>query len=382
MKVFSAFALFLFFLISPSVARFIGIKTVVIYSSSLLIVAFLIKIFGINFFSKKYKNQLNVLVLGLFVLIWKILLGQTDNIKELVFVTFLIPIALSLVISTENAKFKKYTFNTLMIIFIIECGVSIIESIYKFNLFPYFINNEEINFEDFGFRSTSLWGNPLNNALCVSIIMGFILISNKKNIVKWFLLILGFVSLLCFNARGATIIWSLLFLIFLIILIYTGKFNPLIILVIIILFSLSQYLFITYGFGDRLFNQELIDDSSSTRFEVFQIFNFLSTEDIIWGNEKNYLPVMYKLKNAEGIENPFMVLMVEYGIIFTTLICFMFFKFYKKIMPQTNRLNSFIILSSFVLVGCTNNGLRDFFPNCIFILCCHSVTLEKSLVIS
>ena len=212
--------------------------------------------------------------------------------------------------------------------------------------------------------------------------MGFILISNKKNIVKWFLLILGFVSLLCFNARGATIIWSLLFLIFLIILIYTGKFNPLIILVIIILFSLSQYLFITYGFGDRLFNQELIDDSSSTRFEVFQIFNFLSTEDIIWGNEKNYLPVMYKLKNAEGIENPFIVLMVEYGIIFTTLICFMFFKFYKKIMPQTNRLNSFIILSSFVLVGCTNNGLRDFFPNCIFILCCHSVTLEKSLVIS
>ena len=149
MKVFSAFALFLFFLISPSVARFIGIKTVVIYSSSLLIVAFLIKIFGINFFSKKYKNQLNVLVLGLFVLIWKILLGQTDNIKELVFVTFLIPIALSLVISTENAKFKKYAFNTLMIIFIIECGVSIIESIYKFNLFPYFINNEEINFEDF-----------------------------------------------------------------------------------------------------------------------------------------------------------------------------------------------------------------------------------------
>jgi len=260
--------------------------------------------------------------------------------------------------------------------------VSIIESIYKFNLFPYFINNEEINFEDFGFRSTSLWGNPLNNALCVSIIMGFVLISNKENIVKWFLLILGFVSLLCFNARGATIIWLLLILVYFIFIFFTGKINPLIILVIFILFSLSQYLFVNYGFGDRLFNQELVDDSSATRFEVFQIFNYLSTEDLFFGNEKNYLPVMYKLKNAEGIENPFMVLVVEYGIIFTALICFMFFKFYKKILRKINRLNNFLILSSFILVGCTNNGLRDFFPNCIFILCCHSVTLEKSLFIS
>jgi hypothetical protein len=381
MKILSAFALFLFFIISPSIARFIGIKTVVIYSSSLLIIAFLIKIFGINFFSKKYKNQLNVLILGFCVLIWKILLGQTENIKELVIITFLVPIAFSVVVDTENLNFKKYAFYSLIIIFFVECSLSIFESIYKFNFFPYFINNEEINFEDFGFRSTSLWGNPLNNALCVSIIMGFIFISDINKIIKWLLLILGFISLLCFNARGATIIWTTLFLFYLSILIYKRKVNLLLILFLSIgLVTLTQYLFVSYGFGDRLFNQDLVDGSSSTRLEVFQIFNFLNTEDFLFGNEKNYLPVMYKLKNAEGIENPFMVLVVEYGIIFASIICIAYYSFYKKIFPNTNRLNIFFILSSFFLVGCTNNGLRDVFPNCIFILCCHCVTIKHKPV--
>ena len=107
----------------------------------------------------------------------------------------------------------------MLFIFILFILNSLISYYERFNLINLFANQWQETWEndyhndglDFIFRSTALLGHPLNNALSAAVMMQAILIMPLKKYIKFLLWGMGLLSLLCFNARGATIC-SILFL--------------------------------------------------------------------------------------------------------------------------------------------------------------------------
>lgn len=63
-----------------------------------------------------------------------------------------------------------------------------------------------------------------------------------------------------------------------------------------------------------------------------------------------------------GVENSFIVLIINYGVIMFILICIIYFFWLKRFLKPYTLFNKFIILSSFLLVGATNNGLASSLP--------------------
>jgi len=91
--------------------------------------------------------------------------------------------------------------------FLLNATISFIEYYLKIN---FFIKGYENIIEDVyheGFRSTALLGHPLNNAYCMSIILGYIICSSISYKHKFIYFLIGFSSFLSFNARGITLLW-------------------------------------------------------------------------------------------------------------------------------------------------------------------------------
>ena len=85
----------------------------------------------------------------------------------------------------NSYKYDSYILRAkkiLITFYIIECGLAIFERIIGTNMFV------KVNAGYDGFRSYSLIGHPLQNALCVSIMMSFILFSDLKYKLELFFL--------------------------------------------------------------------------------------------------------------------------------------------------------------------------------------------------
>ena len=234
---------------------------------------------------------------------------------------------------------------------------------------------------DWSFRSSGFLGHPLANALCISTIMGFILTSRMSIFYRLVYLILGFVSLLCFNARGAILIWILLATIYLLNLIRNRKTKKTVSLLLVCFLLTMAYLvysaMVNYGVGGRIVEGNIMDGSANTRLEVFDAFNYINTSDLWFGNSLNYIPIMNKL-GAGGVENSYVVLIIYYGIFIFALLALLYYSLVKRFLKDYSLYFKFIILSSFLLVGSTNNGLVNAMPWGFLILCFYTFpSMEK-----
>ncbi|WP_153638335.1 hypothetical protein [Prolixibacter sp. NT017] len=108
-----------------------------------------------------------------------------------------------------------------------------------------------------------------------------------------------------------------------------------------------------------------------TRVKVFDAFSFINNTDFWIGNPNNYIPVMEKL-GAAGVENSYIVIIMNYGLIMSVILFFYLFSWIKNQVQYQTLYNKAIIIVSFILVGSLNNGLAG--PNAwvFFILCSHS----------
>ena len=378
MKYFLFFGVFIYMFLSTSVAAKIGIMQVGTFSSIILVILFFIKLLNDtkNKLFVTFKEQFNIVLLGLFIIIIKIALGQAEQINIVIFL-FIVPMFISVLIGTQNRYNKKIIKNLILFFFIAECFLAIFERILTINIFDYVERMDGINIEDWGFRSSAFLGHPLTNALCVSIILGFILISTMKISLKLFYMILGFISLLCFNARAAILIWILLGSIYLISLISNKKTKQKVAISITLFFISVVYflyeLIVNYGFGGRIVNEKINDGSSQTRLDVFDSFLYIKDTDLWFGNANNYIPIMKKL-GAAGVENSYVVLVIQYGIPLFVVIVILYYNLIKRFLTHYTLFNKLIILSSFLVVGSANNALVGIAPWGFLILCIYTFT--------
>jgi len=366
--------------ITTTVAERLGIESVGTASTLLLVISIFYKLFLKYKFGSilhAFNIESKIIVLGVVLLLIKLITNDLIILKQILFFV-IIPPLVSILVSTQNIKSKNIISKIIILFFVAECLLAIYERTFTLNVFPYEALSENIEYTNTAFRSTAFLGHPLSNALCVSIIMGFILTSDIKNTNKIALIALGYIAIMAFNARAGMIIWAIVLLIYFLHFFFKNKninvsFKATIIL---ITFSLAIYHLVKQGFGDRFFNDQILDGSAMTRVEVFRAFEFISSTDFWLGNSSNYLPVMEEL-NAGGVENSYIVIILNYGIVAALILFALYFSWIKRFLKNHTRLNKFVITMAFIIVGSTNNALAGSSSWMIFVLCMNSFRIPR-----
>jgi len=325
---------------------------------------------------QEMKPELFIMMTGIVLCLIKVFIGDAIVVKRILFFMVL-PMLLSIVLSYQSAQSRKIIKLLILVFFVANCGLAIYERIIGVNIFPFEEENPIDVFLELPFRSTAFLGHPLMNALVISIIMGTVMISEEKLATKGFIFILGIVAILCFNARGATMIWTIISTISLVMIFKTREITKrttvTIVFFITIAIGIFVYLIAEKGFGDRLLNNEskLYDSSAQARVDVFSAFQYVKAPDLIFGHSHYYLYITDKLGQA-GVENSYVVLILFYGIPAFIFLMIGYYFWVSKYLANLTKMEKAIILLSFLLVGSLNNSLFDYTPWMFFILCMNS----------
>ena len=277
-----------------------------------------------------------------------------------------------------RANIKKlilllFTFNGLMAIY---------ERLTLTLYYPYDLIRFEFDYEldeMMAFRSSALLGHPLTNALIMSIIMTFILISDFNVIKKYSLCLIGFFSLFCFNARAAIMISAGIFALYNIRpIIHKGeslsrRFFSAILLVSFII--IGAYLF-SAGFAGRFEERGNLseDGSALARIEVFGILSQYGISNFLWGLPyKDVENMAIAVLGMTHIENWFILSTMLVGLVVTTVVTFLFIPVYRYAIKPYSRYSSFLIFISTIVLASTNNSLATGIPALsIFFACCYA----------
>ena len=178
----------------------------------------------------------------------------------------------------SNIRIWKSLMCLLFLFYIVEAGLAVYERLTWHLVFGWAnIHTVGMNVTATDFRSTALLGHPLANALIVSTIMSFFLVSPLNSKYKYLLWFLGFVAILCFNARAAIIGNVVVFLVYLI---YTLQFNDKIssqeknriFWGVLLLAVLGIYLMANGYVGGRFLESGVNDESSQVRIDIWNVF--------------------------------------------------------------------------------------------------------------
>ena len=258
--------------------------------------------------------------------------------------------------------------------FLVETGWAIFERIIGINILG-FSDVEEFSLEDNGsasFRSASLHGHPLYNALMVSISMAFILFSPLKIKYKLTLWSLGYISILCFNTRGSIVGNVLLLGAYILYVLFVDKNVSSRIKKQLILFSsfaviVGMFLFFNIGLGGRLAEMGLFDESSAqTRIDVWNIFDRYPIDYFLWGISHDKMQDVMIMSGLLVTENFWIDQVLRLGVVFLSIYIIMYYKLIKSITSDYSFIHKMFVTGAFLLIASTNNSLSS---NGLALLC-------------
>jgi len=369
------FGVFCLLFITKTTSIPLGINQVITYSYFLIILAILERELRNKDFIFKIKNRLELQYVFLIFIVsfFQFSKGGLFSFYNTL-TTLLLPIIILLFLLAIDFKLRNNIFKLIILFFVLECCLAIFEKVLNINVFPEPVSTGDvlnINIQEkWEFRSTSFWGNPLMNANIVSIIMSFIVISKIDFKAKLVFYLLGIFALFSFNARGATLVWTVLSIPFF----YKNykKINlrykfTFFILTLLLGISIIAIL-INSDFGGRLFNQnKIIDESALVRSKAIDVFEIISIEDFIFGG----------VKETFFTENGYINMMLTYGVIQAILLILFQILITLKHIKKYSWIDKFFILLSFLGVGMLNNNLQVSAPFLFFILCVATFQTKK-----
>jgi len=210
------------------------------------------------------------------------------------------------------------------------------------------------------FRSVSLLGYSLQDALFTTIVMTFILFSKIKSEYKYALWGLGFIALLCFEGRASIMLNALLLCLYFITL-FKGKDTNLKNVALIVVISLSLfYIYNNTDYGNRLKSLGLNDNIGSTeaRLNAIQMINYIDGQRLVFGMETSEYEVLRERSEVVIVENFWIAWVCSYGLIiiipFVLVSTYMAIYFYRGYKARDALLTSI----AFVVLASTNNSLE------------------------
>ncbi|WP_439584276.1 VpsF family polysaccharide biosynthesis protein [Dyadobacter bucti] len=257
---------------------------------------------------------------------------------------------------TINIKIWKQLMFVLQFFFYAECILAILEHVIHAKLFP--INETAILF-----RSNAFQGHPLNNSLFL-IFFSLFFYSYEKTFVKRMIIIgLTVGALASFGVRSGLVTYSLGITLISLKFMENGKFNfsmKNIATLVILVLSVVYIVFYT-PLGARITSAGTFNDnSSSVRYGVYNMFNYISLQDIIWGVPQETIDYLMYINGIEIIENFWIIWIFKYGVVFTVYLGISFILFFyrmTKLAFPVKEYERLVMLCVFLLAASSNNSL-------------------------
>ena len=265
-----------------------------------------------------------------------------------------------------------------LVFYIVECNMAIFERIIGETIIGYNSGTIQLNIETTGifeFRSTALWAHPLANALIVSVLMSYFLVSNLKLKYKLSLWVLGYVAILCFNTRGSIIGNALILLVYLS---YSSFFSKRtkdatrveFIIAVILLSMVIVYISSITGIGGRLITGSFSDSSVQTRYDIWYIFKVIGNDALLYGTDDKGIDLLMMNAKLYALENCWIILAIRFGIIFLALYVFAYFLLFKHLFVCYKFIDKSIIISTFILIASTYDSLANNFHSLLVCMIC------------
>lgn len=255
----------------------------------------------------------------------------------------------------RNASLDSYAgIRKILIVFVIvESFIAVMEAAFSVNLLPIQITYGEY------FRSTSLHGHPLNNALIVvGVYLALMVVS--ANWLSFLIYAFGILSIFAFGARTALVIFFLAgFFI-----IYQKNKKSALAMGLSLSFAFFvglSLIFVTVEFGlaDRIVGEFYFDDSANSRIDALLLFDSMTFTEFLWGIDVESQKDLMALNNIGVIENFWIGYFVNFGLFIggplAVFLLLFFYNLYRS-ASSNNFLRLFCILT-FILVASSNNSL-------------------------
>lgn len=346
-------------------------------------------LFSLSFFSLlpnisnilKNKSLTALLFFVTFYSLWMMATDKGEGTRACVMAIVGAPLLFS-ALPINNKKdskywnFWRYIMMIVAIGFIVETALAIFERIYGQSILGWY---GEIIFSidmlgSSGFRSTALYGHPLGNALIVSTMMSFILISKLKYSIKYPLWFLGYISILCFNTRGSIVGNALLFIVYHANIFFLNKrmsdSSKVSMFLLTIIIVCGGYISIFYlGLGGRLLNMGLLDESSAqVRVDAWTIFDFYSIEDFLFGHTHEEVMLIQYRVGYYKLENPWLGILLRNGFFFLILYIVLYFFLIKKLLKEYGLFDKFFVSATYFLLASTSNSFDTSFNSLYYFL--------------
>jgi hypothetical protein len=315
-----------------------------------------------------FKSWCFLVVSVLYLIIYGLLKFGTSGMAYVVDTIF-VPLLLFPLLFKLSLSQTKIIAKTIFVCLVLNSFVAIYEYMKGIQVFVYEYEEHWVYF-----RSTSFLSHPLNNALIASFLAIFIYKFKFINPVIIFLLVA--LSLFCFGARTATLIFIVLS-VFELAKIYRKSyidnkgfgFKEFLVLKIVVMIgvAVSCYAIFYLNFGQRIFENLTFDGSARSRYDVFNIFSYLSFEEYIFGATPEFFEnIMLYIDNAV-VENYVIGWFLFYGFAGSFFIIVFFFNFLFSLFLHGNRTEK-IAIFSFFAISISNNSLASKTPALLFLL--------------
>jgi hypothetical protein len=268
------------------------------------------------------------------------------------------PLSVMLVMSLSEDRRRKLT--AFIVYFVtFNAVVGIVERV----LSVHFIFTSLDKFEYF--RATAFMGHPLENAFVTSSVMFLVVAMPWSAGKKAFILAICMAGILAFGARSSfavTILLGIAAALF-----YGGRallrgemrLSTLVAAPWIALVALAGGAALTFGtvLGERIVKLAKFDPSAQTRVDAFKLFDYLNTNDLLYGvhfAEVNFL--IRTFKDVQIIENCWINILLMLGAILFVVFVVSLLGFFRSIARGRGAIALFAVLN-FLIVASTSNSI-------------------------
>lgn len=356
-----------------------------ITDATILILSFLCLFYYKNSMGRRHKELYIIIVTFIAYSFYKMYSDPSEGTKVLGLALMLPVVTFGGLIYYDSSTQRSISFwkDMLWILwgfYLVECNLAILERVIQYNFFnwqlPDDIQYYSLDIEDSSFRSFALLGHPLLNALIVSTIMSFILISKLRLKLKFLLWGIGYIAIFSFNTRSSMVGNALILVVYILHEIlyskqYTRKQKNGMLMFLVFSIIIGFVMVFVYGVGGRLREMGLFDDSSAqTRIDVWSIFDVMPIREFLLGFDFDQVERIMVGAGIKVTENFWINYILRYGSIFLFIYIMLYYKLTKVLYQGYSRFHILITFSTFILIASTNNSLSNSWqPIFIYLVC-------------
>ena len=295
--------------------------------------------------------------------------------------TFISAGALAIIMVNASARQRAILARLVLAFCVINVLISLAEYVHQEHFIPLTFTNELGNaFSDNQsneFRPAALYAHPLTGAMATAFGIFLVLAMNLRFVTTGACFVILSVGLLAFGGRAALLVTVSLLLLRVFVTFVrdmikwrrvNGRLLGVLALAILVLGPLFGFLLTATPVGQRIAARAYYDDSAEVRADQWRVFERLNIEQAMFGTPAAALDSIYAQIGLEGIENPFILVFLNLGIVgvpFFSGGLLAYFLYIRRAYPDSGWL-----LGAALLILSTSNSIGTKSPDLFMMTAC------------